>query len=421
MPPTEFVNSNCATQFLGNLTYCGYWWIDCCRYRRAFSKSLFRAQRAKVVGIIMNKKIMATLCSVIIAASGGAAIYTSYAQKGNDKPAAYQYPPLQVALASVTQANAPRTFYGIGELEAGSRVFVAAETSGRITKIDFESGQQLKKGQLLVQLNDAVEQADLSRYQAQMRNASRMHDRTRTLAAKNLAAEAQVDSTRAERDIAQGLIRQTQALIAQKAIRAPFDGTIGIRQVHEGQYISPGETIASLVNIQTLKLNFSLDEQASPELHIGLIVDIQVDAYPNRTFPARITAIDPLIGKSRTVQLQATLENSDGKLKAGMYANVNVERQTSSEVLTVPETAVTYTSYGDTVFIAEGNGEIMTAKQISVKTGQRWDGKIEIEQGLEVGDKVVTSGQLRLNNGSVITPVAQDTLAKSAVSTVKVS
>ncbi|WP_265694203.1 efflux RND transporter periplasmic adaptor subunit [Providencia rustigianii] len=365
----------------------------------------------------MNKRHLTLLCAALIAVGGGAVIYSTYANTDNKPQAAYQYPPVKVALAPVTLDNAPRTFYGVGELEAGSQVFVAAETSGRITKIGFESGQQVKKGQLLVQLNDAVERADLARYQAQYRNASRLHERTRSLSTQHLVAEAQVDSTRAERDMAQGLIQQTQALIAQKAIHAPFDGTIGIRQVHEGQYLSPGEAIASLVDTQTLKLNFSLDEQASPELHQGQVVDITVDAYPDTPFPARITAIDPLIGKSRTVALQATLDNSNGQLKAGMYANVNVVRQANNQVLTIPETAVTYTAYGDTVFIAEGSGEAMTAKRISVKTGQRFDGKIEIEHGLNTGDQVVTSGQLRLNNGSAITPVSQDTLAKSTLDT----
>ncbi|MEQ5621111.1 efflux RND transporter periplasmic adaptor subunit [Providencia rettgeri] len=365
----------------------------------------------------MNKKTIMTLCSVLIAVGAGSAIYSTYAQNEEDEQAAYQYPPVKVALAPVSLDTAPRTFYGVGELEAGSQVLVAAETNGRITKIAFESGQQVKKGQLLVQLNDAVEQADLSRYQAQLRNAARLYERTRSLSAQHLVAEAQVDSTRAERDIAQGLIRQTQALIAQKTIRAPFDGTIGIRQVHEGQYLNPGEAIASLVDTQTLKLNFSLDEQASPELHQDQIVDITVDAYPNKTFPARITAIDPLIGKSRTIALQATLENSDGTLKAGMYANVNVVRQASNEVITIPETAVTYTAYGDTVFITQGEGDAMTVKRVSVKTGQRWDGKIEIEHGLSANDKVVTSGQLRLNDGSAVTPVAQDTLSEPVANT----
>lgn len=361
----------------------------------------------------MNKKFIISLCAIFVITGGTTVIYSSYAQDDKEQQAAYQYPPVKVAVAPVTEESAPRTFYGVGELEAGRQVFVAAETNGRITQIDFESGQTVKKGQLLVQLNDAVEQADLARYQAQLRNATRLHNRTTTLANKHLVAEAQVDSTRAERDIAQGLIRQTQALIAQKAIRAPFDGIIGIRQVHEGQYLNPGEAIASLVDTQTLKLNFSLDEQASPELHIGQLVDIKVDAYPTKTFPARINAIDPIVGKSRTIQLQATLENSDGELKAGMYANVNVIRQTNNQVLTIPETAVTYTAYGDTVFIAEGSENAMTAKQISVKVGQRWAGKVEIEQGLKLGEKVITSGQLRLNNGSPITLVEQDTLANS--------
>lgn len=361
----------------------------------------------------MNKKTLTLLCAGLLSVGGGAAIYSTYASSDDKPQAAYQYPPVKVALAPVTLANAPRTFYGVGELEAGSQVFVAAETSGRITKIGFESGQQVKKGQLLVQLNDAVERADLARYQAQYRNAARLYDRTRSLSAQHLVAEAQVDSTRAERDMAQGLIQQTQALIAQKAIHAPFDGTIGIRQVHEGQYLSPGEAIASLVDTQTLKLNFSLDEQASPELHQGQVVDITVDAYPETPFPAKVTAIDPLIGKSRTIALQATLDNSNGKLKAGMYANVTVVRQANNAVLTIPETAVTYTAYGDTVFIAEGTGDAMTVKRVSVKTGQRFDGNIEIEHGLAEGDQVVSSGQLRLNNGSAITPVAQSTLSET--------
>ncbi len=365
----------------------------------------------------MNKKTIITFCVILLTIGSGAAIYSTYAQHDENKQTAYQYPPVKVALAPVTLASAPRTFYGVGELEAGNQVFVAAETQGRITKIYFESGQQVKKGQLLVQLNDAVEQADLTRYQAQMRNATRLYDRTRSLATQHLVAEAQVDSTRAERDIAQGLILQTHALIAQKAIHAPFDGVIGIRQVHDGQYLSPGEAIASLVDTQTLKLNFSLDEQASPELHQGQLVDISVDAYPGKVFTARITAIDPLIGKSRTIALQATLNNSDGTLKSGMYANVNVVRQVNNEVLTIPETAVTYTAYGDTVFITKGSGDAMTAKRISVKTGQRWNGKIEIEQGLKENDQVVTSGQLRLNDGSPITPIAQDTLSQPMIDT----
>lgn len=360
----------------------------------------------------MNKKIIMLLCAILAATGGATAIYSSYPQDDKEQQS-YQYPPIKVAVATVATESAPRMFYGVGELEAGRQVFVAAETNGRITQIGFESGQKVKKEQLLVQLNDAVEQADLARYQAQLLNATRLHNRTTALADKHLVAEAQVDSTRAERDIAQGLIRQTQALIAQKAIRAPFDGIIGIRQVHEGQYLNPGEAIASLVDTQTLKLNFSLDEQASPELYVGQLVDIKVDAYPEKTFPARIHAIDPIVGKSRMIQLQATLENSHGELKAGMYANVNVIRQTNNQVLTIPETAVTYTAYGDTVFIAEGSENTMIAKQISVKVGQRWAGKVEIEQGLKLGEKVITSGQLRLNNGSTITLVEHDTLENS--------
>ncbi len=366
----------------------------------------------------MKKKNLVSVCIALAVMGLGATVYATNQQDEKSKEAAYQYPPTKVALADVTLNSAPRTFFGVGELEAGQQVFVASETSGRITQIDFQSGETVKKGQLLVQLNNAVEQADLTRYQAQLRNASRLHERTRTLYAKNLVAEAQVDSTQADRDMAQGSLRQTQALIAQKSIRAPFDGTIGIRQVHEGQYLNPGEMIASLVDTRILKLNFSLDEQATPELHAGQIVDITVDAYPNQRFPAKISAIDPLIGKSRTVQVQATLDNTQGQLKAGMYANVNVVRQANNQILTIPETAITYTAYGDTVFIAQGEGAAMKAQRVSVKIGQRWDGIAEIEQGLTAGQKVITSGQLKLSDGTAIVPVAQDTLtAKTTAGT----
>ncbi|KPD25180.1 efflux RND transporter periplasmic adaptor subunit, partial [Pseudomonas paraeruginosa] len=178
------------------------------------------------------------------------------------------------------------------------------------------------RGQLLVQLNDAVEQADLIRLKAQLRNAEILHARARKLVERNVASQEQLDNAVAARDMALGAVRQTQALIEQKAIRAPFSGRLGDAEVLAEVHAADAEPVASLVDARTLKSNFSLDESTSPELKVGQTLEVLVDAYPGRSFPARISAIDPLIGKSRTVQVQAVLENPEGLLAAGMFASV---------------------------------------------------------------------------------------------------
>ncbi|MDC9595353.1 efflux RND transporter periplasmic adaptor subunit [Xenorhabdus sp. XENO-2] len=332
------------------------------------------------------------------------------------------YPPVKVALAEVKETHLPRILYGVGELEADRQIHLASETSGRVISIAFQSGQYVEKGQLLVQINDAVEQAELVRLQAQWKNADRLYQRISKLFTNKVAAATELDNALAERDMALAAIRQTEALIAQKAIRAPFSGVMGIQQVHIGQFLHAGDAIANLVDAKNLKLNFSLDEQTSPELHVGQTVNVLVDAYPNQNFPAKISAIDPLIGKSRTVQVQALLNNLDGKLKAGMYASIQVVRQDNIPVLTIPETAVTYTAYGDTVFVAQGAGQdaekhgktteqqSMTVKRVSVEVGQRWNSMVEIKKGLSQRELVVTSGQLKLNDGTQVVAVADDTL-----------
>lgn len=360
----------------------------------------------------MIKKTVIGLCALLSIAAIIATVYTVKSDAQDNEKGGHIYPATKVAVAKVEESLLARTLSGVGELEAAKQVFVAAETNGRIIGIDFNSGQQVKKGQRLVQLNDAVEQGELARLHAQLRNAQQLHSRTTQLFNKNMVAAAQVDSTRAEQDMAKGAIRQTQALIAQKSITAPFDGVIGIRQVHEGQYLNAGDPIATLINAETLKLNFSLDEQATPNLYIGQSVDILVDAYSGQIFPATIIAIDPLIGKSRTVQIQAELTNQEGKLKAGMYASVQVTPKNRDHILTVPETAVTYTAYGDTVFIIKKNEQNqLTAQRVAVKVGQRFQGKIEIIDGLNAGQNVITSGQLKLNDGSAVQLLKQDTLA----------
>lgn len=357
----------------------------------------------------MNKKTTIGLVLIALAVIGAVLMVRapSQAQSG-DVPASEL---TKVALGAVQLRPANVYFAGVGELEAASQVQVSAEVGGRVAAIDFESGRQVKAGAVLVKLNDAPEQAELLRLQAQVRNAQVIRKRVSGLVKENAATQEQLDNAQATHDMALGELKKVQALIAQKTIRAPFTGELGIRRVNEGQYLNVGDPVVSLVDNRTLYVNFSLDEQLSRRLTTGQPLSVLIDACPGRVFKARISAVDPMIGRSRTVQVQATLDNPDTTLKAGMYASVKVVDTEVGDVLTVPETAVTYTAYGDTVFLAQPDqSAALVVKRVAVKIGQRQDGWVQIQEGLQEGDRVVTSGQLKLSDGMPV-QATDDTLA----------
>lgn len=360
--------------------------------------------------IFLRQHILRASAVLACATALGAALYAAAA--GREPTAAPAHPPTPVALAAVQRSEVQRLLSGIGELQAARQVQVATEAAGRVTQIAFASGQAVQAGQLLVQLNDAPEQAERQRLQAQLQLAETAHARTRKLVADNAATQEQLDSALAERDMARAALRHTDARIAQKAIRAPFAGMLGIRNVQLGQYLAPADAVVSLVDDRTLLANFSLDEQSSPALRVGQAVQVLVDAHADRVFAARVSAIDPLIGRSRTVQVQAALANPQGLLKAGMYASIRVARPTMAAVLTVPETAVTYTAYGETVFVASPDAQqALTVRRVAVQVGERQQGRVEVVTGLHEGQQVVTSGQNRLSDGMVVQAVREDTLA----------
>lgn len=307
--------------------------------------------------------------------------------------------------------QAPRQQFAVGELEAANQVQLAAESAGRVVRIAFESGQTVKAGQLLVQLNDAPEQAERLRLRAQLRNADALLARTRKLRASNVTTQEQLDNASAASDMARGELQQVEARIAQKAIVAPFAGRLGIRRVHPGQYLNAGDTIASLVDPTRLRVNFSLNEQAVADLRNGQTLQLSVDALADRAFAAQVSAIDPMISASRLVQVQATLASPDARLQPGMYASVRLDALQAPQVLSLPETAITYTAYGQTVFVAsrdEHGG--LSVRRVGVTTGERWQGRIEITSGVQEGDQVVVSGQLKLSDGMPVEPVAEDSL-----------
>ena len=329
----------------------------------------------------------------------------------NNKP-----PPTPVAMVTATSQSVPKFFTAIGTLAAVRQVMVSPEVGGRVTQIFFEAGGRTRAGEPLAQINDRTEQADLAAQQAQARLAELNLKRSRELLSRQAAAQATVDQQQAVLDEIRANIQKTQALIAQKLVRAPFDGELGIRQLDVGQYLSPGAPVVTLTDLSKLHVNFTLPEQTRSQLAVGQAVQVSSDAYPGRAFDAKITTIEPQVSaETRSIKVQATMDNPDRLLLPGMFADVRVVLPPQPDAVTVPETAIDYTLYGDSVFLIraakdEAGDEVLHAERTPVKAGDRFAGRVVILSGVKPGDRVAASGQIRLLNGAAVTVSPTDSL-----------
>ena len=321
----------------------------------------------------------------------------------NNKP-----PPANVTAVVAKSEAIPNLLTAVGDLVAVHQVNVTSDVSGRITAILFTAGSQVKAGTPLVQLFDGPEQGDLANYKAQQRVAQISLDRAKQLAERQFGPQATVDNAQAAFDQASAGIAKTEAIISQKLVRAPFDGDLGVRQVEVGQYLTAGTQIVSLTDLSTLYANLTVTEKQSSQVKVGQTVRIAVDAYPGRGFEGKITTIEPQISTdTRNIRVQATIQNPDKILKPGMFATTTITLPEKPPVVTVPETAVDYTLYGDSVFLitekkAEDGKTSLNAVRTAVKTGNRTGGRVEILKGLNPGDRVVAVGQIKLQSGIAV-------------------
>ena len=354
---------------------------------------------------------------VLVLAVGGGLVWKF---GGASQAGGWAMPPAKVAVAPAVRADFPMALAGIGSLEATRQVLVPAEVDGRVTQILFTAGERVQAGQLLVQMNDAPEQGELARLQAQARNARTLLERTRRLLPQQAATREQLDQAQADYDQAAADIKRVQALIEQKRVKAPFDGVLGVRRVNLGQFAKAGDALVSLTDASTLYANITLPEQALGALRAGQPVTVTVDAHAGREFTGTVSTVEPQVDPgSRTVRVQATLPNADGALAAGMYAQGRIGLPDRPNVITVPETAVSYSAYGDSVYVLTppkpGEDKAApTVRQAYVKTAERVRGRVVVAEGLNAGDQVVTSGQLRLHNGAAVEVIAADTVALGA-------
>lgn len=337
------------------------------------------------------------------------------------------YPPTKVALFHAEHYALPNLFEGVGELEAINEVWIASEVSGRVESINFESGEFVQKGQLLIQLNDQRERSEKARL-----SAERDYIKTQVKRYERLVREKAVDVSKYDEAYSKLMqidasISAIDAAIAEKAIRAPFDGNAGIKQVHLGDIINPGQKLTTLVDGNGFHANFTLDEKYAEFLSVDQSVQLFISAL-NRSYPAKISAIDPLISNARLISIQAEIiagiqdaENTETnettdiqeiypELKSGMFVKAFVEGEAINALL-VPETALTYTIYGSSVLVTQNNDDgSKQVKSIRVEIGTKQDGFVEITKGIHAGDQVVISGQHKLNDGSYIEVIESDTL-----------
>jgi len=362
--------------------------------------------RARPVRMVRWFAIVGLVLALLVGALVGFNAFRDHAIKqffANNKP-----PPTPVSIATAKAEVIPNLLTAVGDLAAVHQVNVTSDVGGRITDIMFEAGSTVKAGTPLVQLFDGPDQGDLANFKAQAVVAQLSLDRAKQLAARQFGPQSTVDQAQATFDQANAGIAKTQAIISQKLVKAPFDGVLGVRHVEVGQFLTAGTQIVSLTDLSTLYANFTVTEKDSGQLKVGQTVRIVVDAYPKRNFEGKITTIEPQIATdTRNIRVQATLANPDHILKPGMFTTVTVVLPDKPATITVPETAVDYTLYGDSVFLltekkADDGKTSLTAVRTFVRTGDRVDGRAEILSGVKDGDRVVAVGQLKLQSGAAV-------------------
>jgi membrane fusion protein (multidrug efflux system) len=338
-------------------------------------------------------------------------------------------PPATVTAEAAKAEKWTNRVHSIGTLVAIEGVDVAPQVGGMVMEYFFDSGHDVEKGQKLVQLDISVEEADLADNKASLHQTELDYDRQVGLVKKGATSQAVLDGTIAKHDSAAAAVKRVEALIAQKTITAPFAGRLGLRRVEKGQYVSPGNALVWLQALDPIWVDFPVAEGDVGKLKIGSPVELAVDAYPDQVFKGEIEAFDARLNSdARTLMVRGILSNPDHKLLPGMFANTAVLAGEPKEVVTVPRTALTYSLYGDSVWVvkesaprpqakpvaaSDGVGTAiaadapdteptLTAERRYVKIGETKDDRVAILEGVKPGEQVISSGQLKLQPGAAI-------------------
>ncbi len=300
----------------------------------------------------------------------------------------------------------------VGSLRAVNGADLAGQVSGVVSALHFQSGTDVKQGELLLELTSEDDVAHLEALKANVVIARLNYERSSKLGKTDAVSQQVVDTDRSALLNAEALVAQQQALVDYKSIRAPFSGRLGIRQVDLGQFLPAGTAIVTLQQLDPIYVDFYAPQQALAQIRPGQAMSATVDAFPGRSFPGKVSAIDAAVdAATRMVRVRATLDNKDAALLPGMFVNVAVDLAAPQKYVTLPQTAVAYNSYGDIVYLVDDKGQgpdgkpQLVARQTFVTTGPTRGDQVAILSGVKEGETVVTAGQVKLRNGS---PLAVD-------------
>ncbi|MDQ3730928.1 MAG: efflux RND transporter periplasmic adaptor subunit [Pseudomonadota bacterium] len=333
-------------------------------------------------------------------------------------------PPVAVSATRAQQGMWPQEIHAVGTFAAVNGADLATEAAGIVDEIRFKNGEDVNAGEVILRLDTDIDVAELNALQAAARLAELDLERVTSLSESNSISESELDAARSRADQARANVAAQRARIAQKTVVAPFAGKLGIRTVNLGQYVSAGSAVVSLQSLHPIFLNFMLPEQQLTDMAVGLEVQAKIDAFPSRTFMGKVTAIEPRVDQeTRNFMVQAQIDNLDGYLRPGMFARVVLEYDKPREVLTVPQTAISFNPYGNSVYVIHktkdardqqslDQGDVgaqatemspsLMVTQRFVHTGARRGDLIAVEQGLKAGERVATSGLLKLRNNAVV-------------------
>jgi len=319
-------------------------------------------------------------------------------------------PPQTVSATKAGYSEWQPNIEAVGSLRAVKGADLSLEVSGVVDSISFQSGDDVEQGALLLKLRADDDAAKLESLQAMAALSEITYDRDQKQFKMQAVSQATLDTDTANLANARAQVEQQKAILEKKFLRAPFAGHLGIRAVDLGQYLGPGTVIVTLQALDPIYVDFFVPQQSVDQLRLGQAVNVKVDAFKDQTFSGEISAINPKVEtSSRNVQIRATLKNPDHKLLPGMYATVDIATGEPKNYITLPQTAITYNPYGDTVYVVvdgkgnDANGKPqLTARQTFVTTGATRGDQVAVLKGVADGDMVVTAGQIKLHNGSAV-------------------
>ncbi|MDA8387257.1 MAG: efflux RND transporter periplasmic adaptor subunit [Nitrospiraceae bacterium] len=362
-----------------------------------------------MVGNPMIRRMAAMLLATGLLFGGIFGYHAFKARRQRQALAAFRPPPVAVSAAKAGYLVWLPWIRAVGSLRAVRGVDVTSEVSGLVRGVYFKSGGMAAKNQALVQLNADSDIALLHSLQAAARLAGSVYERDRKQFAAQAVSKATLDADAADLKSKLAQVEAQEAVVEKKTIRAPFAGTLGITTVNPGQFINPGEKIVTLQSLDLLYADFYLPQQEVSRIRAGQKVVAETDAWPGLEFRGRITSINPRVDPAtRNVEVEAALRNPRHRLLPGMYAVIKVQAGAARRYLTLPQTALTYNPYGETVFVIERHGRgpngkpAFIARQAFVTTDGTRDGQVAVLSGIREGALVVTSGQLKLRNGSPV-------------------